>query len=98
MYFALLSTIWNEFPLPFFPGCGQNVASERFRAVPSNGCTCRARFYWRRKSPGLPRDSKETHAVSARPRRTIHVAPPLACSVLLDVIGAITAVPFWLRT
>src|SRR5580700_6017483 len=98
MYFVGYFTEWNEFPFPSFPGCGQNVASDRFRAVPSKGCTRRARFCCRKKSPGLFLDSKETHELSARPRRTIQVASPLSCSALLAVIGAMTAAPFWLRT
>ena len=50
------------------------------------------------ESPGLFLASKETQELSARPRRTIQVASPLSCEALLDVIGAITAAPLWLRT
>src|SRR4051812_1896261 len=77
------------------PACGQNVASARNNAEPSIGCLRSWKFWCRRKSPGKFLDSNDTHALPARPRRTIQVESPLSVAELLDEITEVTALLFW---
>src|SRR5262245_1588176 len=81
----------NDVPEPELPGCGQNVASARNRAVPSMGWRSSRKFWCRRKSPGKLRDSKDTHALLARPRRTIQVPSFLSRAGLAAEITEVTA-------
>jgi hypothetical protein len=87
----------NEVPVPLRPACGQNVASARNSALPSIGCRRSWKFWWRRKSPGKLRDSKDTHEALARPRRTIQLPSFLSSAELAELITDVTTLLFWWR-
>src|SRR5689334_3116051 len=87
----------NEVPVPLLPLSGQNVASWRNVDVPSIGSRRSAKLKCRRKKPGNPRASNDTHELLASPRRTMNVASVLSNVELLDEITEVTPRKFWCR-